>query len=652
MMRFCGVALFLGSLLLNDVSSFSNSYNQPLSRIGQSTSQTRTYLAASNNNLLETLTARFFPSSQASTTATGNNDSNNLGIQLVDALNTGNIDAVLDLFSDNDNDNCEWDDCNYYQSCVGKAAIERRLRLLAETTSFQTQDLVVDDVTVDNQRNTIGILFHKEETNNGVDVPNSRGCAMLELDSATSTGSIKRICLVQEPATRGGEAGLNLLSSASKVMKTTGYNPEEKASTGSAATTTNKSNNPLPLSPPEQYFGAWNRRDMAAAVNVFVDDLEYEDTAFPNPFVGKEALTAHLQKCSASFPSNFQIVIDAVASTKKSATCEWHFENGDGEALPFTQGISYYKLDAATGQKIVQGLDFIEPAVVKPAGLALVTDSLATKLRDEPVRWIPVAAWLAYMVIVFFSDGILPGANALQLEQRTWEEVLNLSLNFFLVSPLLNLPFSPSVHPMLEGVFNLLLSWAAMFAGFLTDDRDRKPNLLPMFPMVVGMQFLTSAFLLPYLAVRSSEADSTISASSTGGSSVSLDELPVVAQIAGESRALPGLMGIVGSGSIAWFFLGRAAGGEYGADLSERYSSFIDLLSIDRVGSSFLVDLAIFALFQGWLVDDDLKRRGVGEGEGGPLALAGKFVPFFGMAAYLLLRPSLPETNDTTSIDV
>ena len=624
-------------------------------------------MIANKNKLLESFTSLFQPSNLESSSrnnANANaNNNNNPAVQLIDALNSGNIDAALNLFADgcdsredggSSSNTCEWDDGNYYQSCVGREAIERRLRLLAETTSFQSQQLVVDDVTVDSQqRNTIGLLFHKETTTTAdgqqqVVVPNSRGCAMVELLESNHNNhnrKIKRVCFVDEPATRGGEQGLNILSAASKIMKTTGYNAATTQRSGSSrsrstSSSTTKSKNLL-LSPPEQYFDAWNRRDMAAAVDVFVDDLQYEDTAFPNPFVGKPALEAHLIKCADAFPSNFEIVIDAVAvdSQSNSATCEWHFENGDGDPLPFTQGCSYYKLDA-TGQKIVQGLDFIEPAVVKPAGLALLVDSLGTKLRDEPVRWIPVVAWIAYMYIVFLSNGILPGANALQLEARTWEEVLNLSLNFFLVSPLLNLPFSPSVHPMLEGVFNLLLSWAAMFAGFLSDDRPRKPNLLPMFPIVVGMQFLTSAFLLPYLAVRSSETSTSIPADK---GFISQDELPVVAQVAGESRLLPGLMGVVGSGSIAWFFLGRA--GEYGADFSERYASFIDLLSIDRVGSSFLVDLAIFALFQGWFVDDDMKRRGMDQ-DGGILKVLGKYVPFFGMAAYLLLRPSLPETGD------
>merc|ERR1712157_234674 len=87
--------------------------------------------------------------------------------------------------------------------------------------------------------------------------------------------------------------------------------------------------------------------------------------------------------------------------------------------------------------------------------------------------------------------------------------------------------------------------------------------------IVVGMQFLTSAFLLPYLA-----------------------------------------LGSVGLLSIVWSVIGRQD--EYGSDLYERYTSFIQLLSIDRVGSSFIVDIIIFALFQCWFIDDDLLRRGVG----------------------------------------
>src|SRR6476646_3950472 len=119
-------------------------------------------------------------------------------------------------------------------------------------------------------------------------------------------------------------------------------------------------------------------------------------------------------------------------------------------------------------------------------------------------------------------------------------------------------------------------------------------------------------------------------------SEISKDDLNTVAQVC-ESPLLGLSMGLVGSGSIAWFFFGRMA--EFGS-LTERWSSFMKLLSIDRVGSSFIVDLVIFGLFQGWLVDDDLKRRGVSDSV--PLAAVAKYVPFFGLAAYLFFRPPLP----------
>ena len=278
--------------------------------------------------------------------------------------------------------------------------------------------------------------------------------------------------------------------------------------------------------------------------------------------------------------------------------------------------------------------DFEIPEKAPPKQGYLKT--LASKFEADPIRYIPAAIWVAYMYILFISDGILPGVNALALEQRTWEEVRDLSLNFFLVAPFLKLPFSPVVHPMLEGVFNLLLAWAAMFAGFLSDERKDRPNLLPFGPMVVGMQALASAFLLPYLFTRTTETSS----SSQVVYQEDIDGA-LQAEVA-EWRPLGGLLGGVGTAAIVWGLVARSEFGEF----SERYSSFGDLLSIDRVGSSFLVDLAIFAAFQGWFVDDDLRRRGVdleedGIGDLAILRNVAKYVPFFGMAAYFTLRPPL-----------
>ena len=235
-------------------------------------------------------------------------------------------------------------------------------------------------------------------------------------------------------------------------------------------------------------------------------------------------------------------------------------------------------------------------------------------------------------VYCIFSDGILPGANALVLEQRTWEEVRDLSINFFLVSPLLHLPFSPVVHPMLEGVFNLLLAWALMFSGFFSDEREEKPNLLSIYPSVVGMQFLTSAVLLPYLVLRTPEKRNIdiIHKEDISNS---------IGRTIGEWKPLGAVLGSVGIISTGWALSARS---EFG-NLSERLATFLDHLSIDRVGSSFIVDLVIFALFQGWLIDDDFQRR---RGEGNLVPYVGKFFPFFGLALYLILRPSLPENQE------
>jgi ketosteroid isomerase-like protein len=523
---------------------------------------------------------------------------------------------VLSLFAED----AVFDNVAYSRPCVGRDEVERRLRLEFDATSNK---LVIDNIAVESAK--VGVKFHTE-TAAGVPVENGRGSAFFQLDKENQE-TIERVFWVTESAEKSGEDGLRILAGASKIIALTGK--KNSATDASPKTDAAKSTSTRTrLTAPEQYFAAWNKRDMDLAVSVFADEVTYDDTAFPEPFSGKENVRKHLFKCADAFPATFTFEVDELVNAGDRMAVLWHVENG-GEPLPFTRGCSFYELDSK--QRIQDGIDFVEPGPLKLGGPALFVQSMKTKLSQEPARFIPIALWVAYTYALFFSDGILPGANALQLEQRTWEEVRDLSLNFFLVSPLLGLPFSPVVHPMLEGVFNLLLSWAAMFAGFLSDDRKDKPNLLPALPMVAGMQALTSAFLLPYLATRTTEYSD----------SVSREDLSPIAQ-GSESPLLGVSMGLVGSGSIAWFFLGRFS--EFGG-LDERWTSFIDLLSIDRVGSSFIVDLVIFGLFQAWLVDDDLKRRGMSTLLT-PSTFVAKYVPFFGMAAYLSLRPSLPDKTE------
>mmetsp|Transcript_8442 Transcript_8442/g.13021 ORF Transcript_8442/g.13021 Transcript_8442/m.13021 type:complete len:617 (-) Transcript_8442:46-1896(-) len=518
-----------------------------------------------------------------------------------------------------------FEDASYPAPFCGKDDINRHFRLLADTSSSQ---FILDEIAIDDENHKIAAYYHVEDGNGNV-IENSRHITFFTMDG--ETGVIKSAFDTVEPANKAGEINLRVLSFVSKFLEST----EESNTVTTIAPSLDMGNSnkkTMQLSTPERFFDAFNRRDINDGIELFKEDCLYDDTVFPSPLQGKEALRNHLELSESCLPSTFSFVVDDLADGGETLGVRWHVEN-EGKEMPFTRGSSFYRIDKKTGL-VETVVDEIEPAVLKIGGLKTFMESFKNKIVEEPVRLIPFACWIAYMYIVFISDGILPGANALQLEQRTWEEVRDLSLNFFFVSPILNLPFAPTVHPILEGVFNLLLSWAALFAGFLSDDREEKPNLFPMIPAVVGMQFLTSAFLLPYLTFRTSERDSE-------AKTLTKADLSDVAKVV-ESKLFGLTLGTIGTGSLAWGTFARME--DYG-NFNERVTTFWQLMSIDRVGSSFLVDLAIFALFQGWLVDDDLKRRGIDANQLSGLRNIARYVPFFGLAAYLVLRPSFPEES-------
>jgi hypothetical protein len=544
----------------------------------------------------------------------------------------------------NGNDDYDDDSVDFYDalwpSSWNRRQLERNLRLQCDIPPSKRHKVIIDDVVFDRRNHKEGVVFHinKETTAGSSNFPEAlfstsgtKGIAYFNLNP---TNDLIEKAFVVKDDDKAGADGLKVLKFASDIIKATsgGGNSDTK-------TSSTPSPSPLPSSSssslisnsiPRQYFQAWNDRQMVKVVSLFDDDVEYDDTAFPQPFKGKEALGRHIELCADCLPGSFSFILDDEGSNDAGdkVISRWHVENGSsGEELPFTRGVSLY--ETSKNGKIIKGTDWKEIAVFKVGAVNLFVQSLANKLREEPSRWIPIATWLAYCYVVFFSEWFF-GVPAQELEVRTWEEVRDLSLNFFLVSPILGLPFAPVVHPGLEGIFNLLLSWAAMFAGFLSDDRTKKPNLFPMLPTVAGMQFLTSAFLLPYLATRTSERE---------GEDVYLEDLSTISS-AIENPILPILMTGVGTGSIFWGLLARHD--QFGG-LHDRFSSLIDLLSIDRVGSSFVVDLAIFAAFQGWLVDDDMKRRKMDANS--LLGKAAKFVPFFGMALYLALRDPIPKKS-------
>ena len=584
------------ALLLGDISAFQSSLHVlPLPSLKYTHQQ-----ATSRTQDMDTNPFIRFFSNLLSTPQQPTHVTINPVESMIQAYNNRDLDTFITYF----HQDCEYEDTMFPRPFIGKEEIQRELRLQASSMPYE---IIVDNIAVAN--NKTAILYHLEDTDKGTVVADSRHCAFYTLEQNLITS----VFVTVEPTSKKGPDNLAVLTIASKILSKPRNDVVALPSLGST--------------PPERYFDAWNRRDMDAAIDVFTDDVTYDDTVFPLPLSGKDALKMHLFTCADAFPDSFTFVVDDIANGGSNIGVKWHVEN-NGKALPFTRGCSFYQL--ADNGLIREGIDIVEPAVLKLGAVQQFRKSLTYKISLEPIRIIPLIIWAAYMYIVFFSDGILPGANVLQLEQRTWEEVRDLSLNFFFVSPILSLPFSPVVHPMLEGVFNILLAWAALFSGFLSDDRVRKPNLVPFLPTVIGMQFLTSAFLLPYLATRTTEIETKVSLQEL--------EIPVV-----ESPLLGPFLGGLGVTALAWSSLARVD--DFGG-WSERVASFWQLMSIDRVGSSFLVDLAVFAVFQGWLVDDDLKRRGVADGELGPLRSVAKFVPFFGMAAYMTLRPKYASQDE------
>lgn len=519
-------------------------------------------------------------------------------------------------FFDND---IKFVDGAHYKPIVGKDNLRKHFYLNSGSSAMSTLrsdsdvNIVVEDVVASGDRANEGmanvcVIHHLEQ--GGSKIQDSTSISFFSLRNGLIT---QVIGVTEPPSPKPGDRGLKLLKLVSSVigdesivMKAADEMQQRKSSVV------------------EQYFDAWNRRDMKQAASLFTESCSMRDFQYDEHFSGREAFEAHLQRVNDSLPRSFNFVIDGLAASSEKVGVTWHVEN-QGEPLAFTRGCSFYVIDKKTGL-IQSGYEIPEKAPPKLGAF----NTLVSKFEEDPIRWVPATLWIAYMYILFFSDGILPGANALQLEQRTWEEVRDLSLNFFLVSPMLHLPFAPVVHPMLEGVFNLLLAWAAMFAGFLSDERKNKPNLLPFGPILVGMQFLTSGFLLPYLVTRSRETAYSVYKEDIDGE--------LQAKI-GEWRPLGIMLGSVGLVSIIWGLMARPEFGNF----SERYQSFADLLSIDRVGSSFLVDLVIFAAFQSWFIDDDLQRRGIKNDESMILRNVAKYIPFFGLAYYLTFRPALPD---------
>ena len=406
-----------------------------------------------------------------------------------------------------------------------------------------------------------------------------------------------------------------------------------------------------------KYFEYWNQRDFNSAADLFSVDCTYEDTVYPETFNSRNEVKFHLERVANALPDNFQFKIDEITTGSGSTTVgvKWHVEAVDVNTneitlLPFTRGASMYTVENG---EITSGFDVVEPSV-KSGNLTLGVLEVASSVITDPKRGLIWAAWAAYCYFLFLSN-VLPGPNALALDTNTWNEVLSLSKNFWFVLPILDNANADVLHPGLEGIFNMVLCWAGIFVGFALDGRQTNNNdnesgsrgRLSIASTLLAMQALTNAVFLPYLARREAENSATLD-------SLPQHELNQLEKI-GESRWFPTLIGSVFTLCIYWFILGRP---EFG-DLQERNASLLTFIGHDRLGTSFVIDLIYFWVFQGVLVDDDVNRRitmfkyesnnsdisDISDEElkklVAPYADVGKFFPFYGLVLHMLTRKQI-----------
>lgn len=228
--------------------------------------------------------------------------------------------------------------------------------------------------------------------------------------------------------------------------------------------------------------------------------------------------------------------------------------------------------------------------------------------------WLLWAATVAYVGLLLLSPpSWLPGEPIWAIQPETIQEVLNESLNFFFILPLLNLlgisyVHSPMVNPATQGFFNLVEAWIFMFLPLML--MDQRSQHLPRM-MIWGLaMFLTNVFLMPYMALRLGQ--------------------PLENQLnranKGTLARLFGSLGLtVGTLAVIWFCFNRP---ELGGILS-RCGYLGQQIVSNRVTLAFTVDMALFWLFQVWLMGAIIP---IGE-QTRPL----RFIPFWGLAIWLLI---------------
>lgn len=248
---------------------------------------------------------------------------------------------------------------------------------------------------------------------------------------------------------------------------------------------------------------------------------------------------------------------------------------------------------------------------------------------DNIRRALQILLWVAEAVYILwlFLLPYAPGDPVWAISSETVNSLIGLSLNFFFVLPLMNsvgirVIDAPVLHPMSEGLFNFVIGWTFMFAPLLFTDQ-RRDRYMGSLDVLWGFQmFLTNTFLIPYMAIRLNESDAESPTSKPS-------QLGLVM-----TRGGP-IVGLIGGGvciiSALWTIFGRMDG-NFG-DITERVDFLVSYLRSERLAYAFIWDIVLYAIFQPWLIGDNLQNVQETKVE---IVSYLRFIPVVGLVAYLL----------------
>ena len=415
-------------------------------------------------------------------------------------------------------------------------------------------------------------------------------------------------------------------------------------------------------------YDAINRRDVEAALAFVDDDILYEDFNFPTPFKGIGAVRKLFEESCDGIPDDMLFIVDECTDGGGgSVGMTWYVEL-EGEPFPNARGASFYRINPENG-KLVYARDVVEPPfklgdvsfsiirAVAPAvkqqlrkkreareaetgGVKIEIDqsSKASSImhpwtspvtaspRRVSTRWAPCTGSC--------SCSPRPGGRACPGSPRGRSRPIPSTRSspspptFSSSSPCSTssaielLGPAPAVHPVTLGVFNFAEAFIFMLLPLML--MTRKGRDLPTVKAWSVAMFLTNALMLPYLGARAGQPASTEWARAKADGTAE-----GIAEVArGEKGALSKAFGLTGLGigvlSVYWaLFEDPAVGG----DLAQRFSYLGTLVTEDRVSLAFVVDIALFSVWQAWFIGQ--------VDEEAPAAC--RFVPYWGLAAWLML---------------